>query len=322
MERTDIPTLPMADMMGGEAACQALVKAAQDDPRIWALTADVEKSVGLSDYAKALPERYLNVGIAEQTMVGIAAGLATCGKVPFAVTFAFLASMRACEQVRSNVCYPNLNVKIYATHAGMSIATGGTTHHATEDLAIMRSFANMTVLVPADIHQIAKVIPASVAHEGPVYIRLRRGLMPLVYGEKDDYQIGRANRLREGSDVALMGCGITVSQCLIAAEMLSRDGVDAQVWDMHTLKPIDAAAVEKAGSETRRIVTVEDHNIIGGLGSAVAEVMAERCIAVPLARLGVRDEFVAIGPEADLMARNNTTGPEIAARVLEILDEH
>ena len=252
-------------------------------------------------------------------MMGIAAGLATCGKIPFAVTFAFLASMRACGQVRTDIAYPNLNVKIYTTHSGVALAKGGTTHHATEDIAIMRSFANMTVIVPADVPEIQKAIVAAAAKPGPVYIRLRRGRAPLVYAKDFEYQIGRANLLRQGSDVALIGCGRTVAECVIAAEMLTAQGVSACVLDMHTVKPIDQVAIEDAAMHTRLVVTVEDHNIIGGLGGAVAEVMAELGSSTPLKRLGLRDIYAGIGPEDQLLDKHGLTGPKIAGKVLRTL---
>lgn len=319
MTSQETPTLPMASTASRVAAGQALLEVAQGNPNIWALTSDVLNSTGLLPFSECLPNRFINVGIAEQTMMGVAAGLATCGKIPFAATFAFLASMRACEQVRSGIAYPNLNVKIYATHSGVALATGGTTHHATEDLAIMRSFANMTILVPADVHETRKVIHAAAAWPGPVYIRLRRGNSPIVYSEELDYQVGKANLLREGDDVTLIACGRTVPECVMAAELLARQGISTRVLDMHTVKPIDAAAIEEAATQTRRLVTVEDHNIIGGLGSAVAEVVAGLGTPTPVMRLGIRDTYAGIGPEMDLMAKHGITAPKIADQVLNLL---
>lgn len=316
----DIPTLPMSKIASRDAAGQALLNAARNNPNIWALTSDVLNSTGLVPFSEAFPDRFINVGIAEQTMMGIAAGLATCGKIPFATTFAFLASMRACEQVRSDIAYPNLNVKIYSTHAGVALATGGTTHHATEDLAIMRSFANMTILAPADVNETARVIDAAIAWPGPVYIRLRRGNTPIVYDGEFDYQIGKANLLREGSDITLIGCGRTVPECVVAAEILARQGIGARVLDMHTIKPIDEAAIGKAARETNRLVTVEDHNIIGGLGSAVAEVVAGIGATAPVTRLGIKDVYAGIGPELELMAKHGITGVKIADQVSRLLE--
>jgi transketolase len=314
-----IPRLPMADLPSRVVAGQAVLDAARENPRIWVLTADVLNSTGLVPFSQAFPDRFVNVGIAEQTLMGVAAGLAACGKIPFAATFAFLASMRACEQVRTDIAYPNLNVKIYATHAGVALGTGGTTHHATEDLAIMRAFANMTVLVPADVIETRKAIAAAIAKEGPVYIRLGRGPTPVVYTQDFDYQIGRANLVRDGDDVTLIGMGRTVAECLVASEMLKNSGVGAGVLDMHTLKPIDREAIQVAAARTRLIVTVEDHSIYGGLGSAVAEVLAEAGSGRPQRRLGFRDVYAGIGPENELMDKHGLTGPKIYDEVLRAL---
>ncbi len=319
MRPKETVTLPMADVASREAAGQALLEVAGENPAVWALTSDVLQSTGLVPFSQTFPDRFINVGIAEQTMMGIAAGLATCGKIPFAATFAFLASMRACEQVRTDIAYPNLNVKIYATHSGVALATGGTTHHATEDLAIMRSFANMTVVVPADNYAIRGAIRAAVDTPGPFYIRLRRGPAPIVYSEDWEYRLGKASVLCDGSDLTLIGCGRTVAECLVAARMLAGEGVSARVIDMHTVKPIDAEAIEDAVAHTRRLVTVEDHNIIGGLGSAVSEVVAGLGASTPLTRLGIRDTYAGIGPELGLMAKHGITAPKIADQVRLLL---
>jgi transketolase len=310
----------MADVASRVAAGLCLVEEARSNPDIWALTSDVLNSTGLVPFAKAFPERFLNVGIAEQSMMGIAAGLATCGKIPVAATFGFLASMRACEQVRSDIAYPNLNVKIYATHAGVALGKGGTTHHALEDVAIMRTFANMTILEPADVLETQKVMAAAVAHQGPVYIRLRRGPGPVIYQGELAYQIGKANLVREGNDLTLIGCGRTVGECLLAAALLTQRGISARVLDMHTLKPIDDEAIAAAARETRMVITAEDHTIIGGLGGAVAEVMAELGLATPLRRLGVRDIYAGIGGEDELLAKHGIAGPQIAAQVMQFLE--
>ena len=315
MTGQEIPTLPMAELAAREAAGQVLFELGEENPAIWALTADVKNSTGLVPFSRAFPERFVNVGIAEQTMMGIAAGLASCGKIPFAATFAFLASMRCCEQVRTDIAYPNLPVKIYATHAGLALATGGTTHHATEDLAIMRSFANMTVVEPADVAATRKAMRAISELPGPAYIRLRRGPAPIIYEDDFDYQIGKANRVWSGDDVTLIACGRTVAECIVAARMLEADGISAGVLDMHTLKPIDADAIAEAAAGTRLIVTAEDHSIIGGLGGAVAEVLAELGSGTPLKRLGIRDTYAGIGPEMQLLAKHGLTGPAIADAV-------
>ena len=321
MKILDAYVLPMAEQASRVAAGQALVEIAQDNPDVCVITADVMHSTGTEPFAQAFPERFLNVGVAEQTLMGVAAGLATCGKIPVAVTFAFLASMRVCEQVRTDVAYPNLNVKIYATHAGVALGKGGTTHHATEDIAIMRSIANMTVLVPADVPEIRRAIPAAIRRPGPVYIRLRRGRDPIVHLEQYDYEIGKAGVLRQGKDVTLVGCGRMVAECLFAAESLSKKGIEAKVLNMHTIKPLDIEAIREACYCTSLITTVEDHSVIGGLGAAVAEAMAEMGTSTPLQRLGFADKYAGIGPEDELLDKHGLSGPKIALSVLAAIGE-
>jgi transketolase len=310
---------PAAKAGGRDAFGEALVELAQENPDIWVLSADVMHVVGILPFVRAFPERYINVGIAEQTMLGMAAGLATCGKIPFVTTFAFLISLRACEQVRSDIAYPNLNVKLFASAAGFVIGTGGTTHHATEDIGIMRSIANMTILVPADPGASIRMVALATATPGPVYLRLRRGTDPDIYAGDFDLEVGKANMLRDGGDVTLIGCGCTVYECLRAAGELAEKGIQARVLDMHTVKPIDAAAIEAAAKETSLVVTAEDHNIMAGLGGAVAEVMAELGASTPLRRLGLRDTYGGIGPEAGLLEKHGLTGPKIAGAVLRNL---
>jgi len=308
-------TLPLADLPGTDVAGQTLVEAAKQDPRIWALTADVMHSTKTEYFALAFPDRFINVGVAEQTMVGVAAGLATCGKIPFAAAFAAMLSMRACEQIRTDVAYPNLNVKFIATHSGFALGPGGTTHHATEDIAIIRSMANMTILVPCDIYQTREAVRAAIAWPGPVYIRLGRGRDPIVYSDGLNYQIGRAVKVREGKDVTLIGCGRTVAECVLAAEQLAVEGVDARVLDVHTIKPVDAVAIEEAAAQTKMIFTVEEHSVVGGLGGGVAEVLAGLKHSAPLRRLGVPDIFASIGPQEALLAKYGLTADKIFACV-------
>ncbi len=319
MKTQNVPKLPLCDLTNAEAAAQVLMEAAEKNPSIWVLTADVMHSTKTEPFALAYPERFINVGIAEQTMVGIAAGLAACGHIPFAAGFAAMVSMRACEQIRTDVAYPNLNVKLFCTHSGFALGAGGTTHHATEDIAIMRSMANMTVIVPSDAKQAREATLAAIEWPGPVYLRFGRGRDPVVYPDRCNFRIGRANVVREGSDVTLIGCGRTVAECLVAAEVLAAEGVQAHVLDMHTVKPIDAAAIEDAVARTRMVFTAEEHNVVGGLGGAVAEVMAELRSAVPLRRLGVPDIYAAIGPQEGLLEKYGVTGPRIAEAVLASL---
>ncbi|MGQ9675929.1 MAG: transketolase family protein [Chloroflexota bacterium] len=319
MKTQNVPKLPLCDLTNAEAAAEVLLEVAQSNHSIWVLTADVMHSTKTEPFALAYPERFINVGIAEQTMIGIAAGLATCGKIPFAASFAAMVSMRACEQIRTDVAYPNLNVKLFCTHSGFALGAGGTTHHATEDIAIMRSMANMTVIVPSDAKQAREATLAAIERQGPVYLRFGRGRDPVVYPNECDFRIGRANVVREGSDVTLIGCGRTVAECVVAAELLAAEGIQARVLDMHTIKPIDAVAIEEAIAGTRMVFTAEEHSVVGGLGGAVAEVMVELRSSVPLRRLGVPDIYAAIGPQEALLEKYGVTGPRIAETVLASL---
>lgn len=319
MKPQAFPTLPMADIPGTDVAGRTLVEVAETNDSIWVVTADVMHSTKTEAFAVAYPDRFINVGVAEQAMIGIAAGLATCGKLPVAAAFAAMMSMRSCEQIRTDIAYPNLNVKLIATHSGFALGAGGTTHHATEDIAIMRALANMTIIVPSDAKQTREAVLAAIAWPGPVYIRLGRGRDPVVYESELDYQIGRAILLCQGEDVTLIGCGRTVAECVVAAKLLAEEGVNARVLDMHTVKPIDVRAVEQAVASTPMVFTVEEHNIVGGLGGAVAEVMAELGGTVPLRRLGLRDTYASIGPQERLLDKYGLTGPKIAQVVLETL---
>lgn len=269
------------------------------DDRIVVLTADLMRSNKTIDFMKAHPERFFNTGIAEQNMMGIAAGLALEGKIPFVSTMATFATMRACEQVRTDICYPKLKVRIVATHGGLTTGAGPT-HYGQEDMAIMRSLPNMTVIAPGDPNQIGKVIEASINWEGPMYIRIGRGGEPVVYKEDYTYQIGKSITVKEGKDITLIATGAIVFHALAAAEKLAKDGIQARVIDMHTIKPIDREAIIKAAKETGAIVTGEDHNIIGGLGTAVAEVLAEERISCKFKRLGIPDVFGVYGEPDDL----------------------
>ena len=292
----------LQDLTAAEAYGKVLVDLGKEYPEIVVLTADLAKSTKLGVFFNAYPERSFNMGIAEQNMVTTAAGLALAGKKPYLSTFACFASMRACEQVRTDICYPRLNVKIMGTHSGLSMGNGGTTHHATEDLAIMRSFANMTVVVPADGIEAAKLAQASVEHNGPLYFRVGRGFEPPVYDTMDyDFQIGKARTMAEGSDITVIACGVCVLQAVEAAEELAdENGVSVRVINMHTIKPLDTEAILQAAEETGKILTVEEHNIIGGLGGAVAETLAEAGVPCKLKRLGVPDVFSVIGYPEEL----------------------
>ncbi|UCD57159.1 MAG: transketolase family protein [Candidatus Hydrogenedentota bacterium] len=290
-----IDMLTQAEVYG-----KILVEMGQTNKDIVVLTADLMRSNKTGEFFRAFPERSFNVGIAEQNLFGVAAGLARAGKIPFASTFAAFASMRACEQVRTDIAYNDLPVKIVATHSGLSMGTGGPTHFATEDIAIMRSMANMTVIVPADAIETARAVAACVDWPGPVYIRIGRGLEPVAYDDENyDYEIGRSVLMRDGSDITIICCGVAVLTGIEVSRQLEGEGLSVRAINMHTIKPIDREAILKAAKETKFIITAEEHNIIGGLGSAVAEVLAEEGASVRLKRLGVRDEYSEIGyPEA------------------------
>jgi transketolase len=320
MRTREAPKLPLDDMTTAEAACQELCSVAERDSSLWVLTADVMRTTRLNAFAKAFPDRFLNVGIAEQSMVGIAAGLATCGKVPAVNAFAAMLSMRACEQIRTDVAYANLNVKIIASAAGISMGYAGPTHHAIEDIAILRAMANMTVIVPCDARETREAVRAALGQAGPVYIRIGgRANDCTVYADTLDFHIGRAVVLRDGADVTLIGCGRTVAECVIAAPLLREEGIEARVLDMHTVKPIDVMAVEKAAGQTRMVFTAEEHNVLGGLGGAVAETMAELGSSTPLKRLGIPDVYAPIGSPNALLDKYGLTGPRIADTVMQSL---
>ena len=269
----DADTLTQAEIYG-----KVLTELGEKHKDIVALTADLAKSTKIGKFNEVFPERFFNVGIAEQNLFGVAAGMAKAGLLPVVSTMATFASMRAAEQVRTDICYQNLNVKIIATHAGVSFGAAGSTHHCLEDLSIMRAFPNMTVIVPADGIETANAVRAAIEeHQGPVYIRIGRGFEPPYY-ETDDYgfEIGKAVKLREGTDITIIATGVTVLQAVEAADFLKEnDGISVEVINMHTIKPIDRQAVLDAVNNSRRILTVEEHNIMGGLGSAVAEVIVE-----------------------------------------------
>ena len=254
------------------------------------LDADLSGSTKTGIFKKAYPDRFINVGIAEQNLVATAAGLATSGKIPFASTFAVFASGRAFEIIRNSVCYPKLNVKIAATHAGLSVGEDGATHQALEDLSIMRSLPNMVVLNPADAVETKQCIYKAAEYNGPVYIRLGRSKVPVLFDESYKFEIGKGIELRQGKDVTLIATGIMVKKALIAAEELEKEGISARVINISTIKPIDKDILIKAANETKGIVTIEEHSIIGGLGSAVAEVLVENKPTY-LERIGTMDTF-------------------------------
>jgi len=280
-----------------------LAELSPTDERIVVLTSDLMMSNKTGDFARVCPERFFNFGIAEQNMMAAAAGFAVSGKIPFVSTMAVFASLRCAEQMRTDIAYPNLNVRIISTHSGLSMGNGGTTHHSTEDIAVTRSMANMTVIVPADANCCAKAVVESLDYQGPIYMRLGRGAEPIVYKGEFDFKIGRANTLREGDDISVIACGICVMAAIKAARKLEKEGIGVRVIDMHTIKPLDTGVIVKAAEETGKVITVEEHNIIGGLGSAVGETIAEAGVGVKFKRLGIPDIYSVIGQPDDLYER-------------------
>lgn len=299
-----------------EAYGEALAEIGEEIKDIVVLDADLSGSTKTAIFAKKYPERFFNIGIAEQDLMGTAAGLATCGKIPFASTFAIFATGRAFEQVRNSICYPKLNVKIAATHAGLTVGEDGATHQSIEDLALMRTLPNMTVINPADAVEAKKAVRAAAAHEGPVYIRFGRLAVETIFEEDSEFEIGKGKILREGNDVAIIATGIMVGEALKAAEILEKSGLKAMVINIHTLKPIDEEIILKA-AECGAIVTAEEHTIIGGLGSAVAEVLAEKK-PTPMKRIGIKDKFGQSGKPEELLKLYNLTAEDIVKAAKEI----
>ncbi len=303
---------------------RVLADLAERDPRIVVVTADLASSTKIGAFQERFPDRFFNVGIAEQNMFGIAAGFAKSGLVAFTSSFAVFTSMRGLDQVHTDICYQNLDVKMIGSHAGTSFGQAGTTHHCTEDIAIMRSMANLTLIVPADGIETANAVQAAVAKKGPVYIRINRGFDQVVHEGMDyGFEIGKAELMADGTDITLIACGSAVFSAVQAAKELgAADGLKVRVLNLHTIKPIDREAVMKAVHETRRIITIEDHTVIGGLGGAVAEVIAEGGKACAFRRLGLQDCFSPIGLHEDLMAFHgiDTNGVIEAVRKLMKLD--
>jgi transketolase len=297
---------------------EAIVELGKENRDILVVDIDIGKSCKTGDFRKQLPDQYLNVGIAEQNGAGLAAGLATCGKIPFVVTYAAFGSMRICEMIRQEIAYPNLNVKIACSHGGLTPANDGASHQAIEDMGILRTIPNMTVIMPADYSSAKTLVKAAAKFNGPVYLRFTRDAVPVIYDENEEFEIGKAKLLREGKDVSLIANGDTVCIALQAAELLAAKGISAKVLDMHTIKPLDVDAVASCIEQTGKIVTVEDHNILNGLGSAVAEVMAE-CGKGKLKRVGVLDQFGQSAPYERLLEMNGITAENVAAQAEALL---
>jgi transketolase len=301
-----------------DAYGKTLAELGDEHEDIVALDCDLSGSTRSALFGKKFPRRFFNMGVSEQDMIGTAAGLAATGKVPFASTFAVFASGRAWEQIRVCVCLAKLNVKVVASHGGITVGEDGATHQATEDLAIMRALPNMSVVVPADGVETEQAVRAIYAHDGPVYLRLARNKYPILFDESYRFQLGKANRVREGKDLAIIAVGLMVSKSLLAAEQLARQGVEASVVNMSTIKPLDAEHVVGAARETGAVLTVEEHSINGGLGSAVAETLGEN-FPVPMKRMGVNDRFGTSGSSDELLEYHGLTERHIAEEALKLL---
>lgn len=291
---------------------QTLVELGKENPDIVVLDGDLSKSTMTNSFSKEFPSRFFNMGIAEPNIMATAAGLASCGKIPFASTFAVFATGRAWEQLRMSVGYTNMNVKVAGTHAGITVGEDGASHQANEDIAIMRAIPNFTVLVPCDGVETDKAVRAAAAHNGPVYIRLGRSDIPIITTPDTPFEIGKANIMREGKDVTVFACGIMVNEALTAAETLASEGVSVEVINVSTIKPLDVDTIVASAKKTGAVVTAEEHSIIGGLGGAVAEVLCEEC-PVPMKRVGMQDCFGESGTPADLLKKYGMTAQDIAS---------
>lgn len=303
----------MQEMATRDAYGKALEELGHKFGNVVVLDADLSKSTKTEVFAKSFPRRFFNMGIAEQNMMAVAAGLATCGKVVYASSFAIFATGRAFEQIRNSVAYANLNVKICASHAGVTVGEDGGSHQTVEDIALMRVLPNMRVVVPADAVSTKKAVHAIYEKEGPFYLRLGRAKVPVIYGEDVDFEIGKAIKLREGPDVTIVACGIMVHESLKAAEMLDKKGIKATVIDMHTVKPLDEEALLKAVKITGCVVTAEEHSIIGGLGGAVVESLS-RHFPVPVEMVGIDDKFGQSGSPQELLELYGLTAQRIAEK--------
>ena len=308
----------MASIATRDAYGEALAELGAVNENIVVLEADLSKSTKTSDFKKVYPERHFNMGIAEQNMLGVAAGFAAAGKIPFASSFAVFATGRAYDQIRNSIAYPNLNVKIAATHAGLTVGEDGGSHQMLEDIALMRALPNMTVIVPADGIETKQAIKAAAEYEGPVYIRMGRPKVPVLFDDNYTFEIGKGVVLKEGTDVTLVGTGIMVSKAVETAELLAAEGISAAVVNISTIKPLDAELIVAQAQKTGAIVTCEEHNIYGGLGSAVAEVLVENC-PVPMARVGVADKFGESGLPDELLEKYGLTAANIAAQAKAVI---
>ena len=293
---------------------KTLVELGAEMPNLVVLDADLAGATKTGVFKKAYPDRHIDCGIAESNMMSIAAGLAAAGMVPFASTFAMFAAGRAFEQVRNSIGYPHLNVKIGATHAGISVGEDGASHQCLEDLALMRTIPGMVVMCPADDTEARLAMKAAVRHDGPVYIRFGRAPVPVVFGDDYKFEIGKGITMKEGNDVTIIATGLCVNSALEAAEMLAADGINAEVINIHTIKPLDEELVAASAKKTGKVVTVEEHSVIGGLGGAVSEALG-KLAPTPVLRIGVQDTYCESGPAVELLAKYRLDGKGVYEQV-------
>jgi len=301
-----------------DAYGDALIELGKKDKNIVVLDADLSESTKTAKFREHFPGRFFNMGIAEQNMIDVAAGLSTCGKIVFTSTFALFATGRPWEQIRNTVAYSNLDVKIAASHSGISVGADGSSHQSLEDIAIMRVIPNMRVIVPCDAPESFKATIEAASIPGPFYIRFGREKVPVITSENDDFEVGKARVLKDGSDVAIISCGMMVFLSLEAAQMLEKEGINAAVIDMHTIKPIDTEILSQFADKARAVVTAEEHSVIGGLGSAVSEFLSETQ-PVPVYKIGTRDTFGQSGNPADLIKNYKMAAGDIAEAARKVV---
>ena len=293
---------------------EALLELGKENENIVVFDADLSTATKTNLFAKEFPNRFFDMGIAEQNMISTAAGMATCGKIPYASTFAVFAAGRAYDQIRNSVCYPKLNVKICATHAGITVGEDGATHQMIEDISLMRTLPNMIVISTSDDAQTKWAVKEISKINEPVYLRLSRLATPIIYDENQKFEIGKAVQIGEGTDATIFATGVTVSEAIKAQGILKEKGINVRVIDVHTIKPIDKEMIVKCAKETKKLISIEDHNIIGGLGSAISEVLTDEC-PTKLIRLGIKDTFGKSGKATELMKYFGITAEDLARQM-------
>lgn len=301
-----------------EAYGEAILELGAENKNIYVVDCDIGKSCKTIPFSQKYPQQHINLGIAEQNTAGVAAGLATCGKIPFVTTYAVFGSMRMLEMIRQEICYPHLNVKIACSHGGFTPANDGASHQGIEDMGVLRTIPNMTIVAPADFDSAFELVKEAAAWDGPVYLRFTRDAVPSIYDKGDKFQIGKAVKLNEGNDITIISTGDVLSYAVEAVQKLTEEGYSVKLLDMHTIKPLDKDVILEAIETTKGIITVEDHNIINGLGSAVAEVIAEEGKG-KLKRMGIQDQFGESAPYANLLAKNGVTVDNIVSEAKKLV---